>query len=336
MTESDDETVSVIYPDTPSTPAKTNQPSTPANTKKKVENVLKKKKSVSSSSHTSSSTSGYSESNDSLIGSSSSKNMANELSAIRDQFKELISAVSSLNAKVSKLESKDEDGVEEEDDYFDPEIIDPLVWLKQSFSKLRSAYKVSSNIKDNELLSVISAEALKDNTAPDFKRRIQYLLVKYKDTLCRLNSDLKLDTISSKGYAKLVELVHIKSDLLEFALTPPIDLVVLFEITELCYGISQVEKVFLDEGLHRSDFNVATDFANMFVTTNRFAASTEKERQVLRNEYAIYRKANNVKGITKQKKWKKSYSSNGKRFENKGDSKEKFQNRSFQKDKQDK
>ena len=82
------------------------------------------------------------------------------------------------------------------EDFFDPEVIDPLVWLKQSFSKLRSAYKVSSNIKDNELLSVISAEALKDNTAPDFKRRIQYLLVKYKDTLCRLNGDLKLDAIS--------------------------------------------------------------------------------------------------------------------------------------------
>ena len=334
MSESDDETVSVIYPDTPSTPG---------DTKKKVESVLRKKKttennkSVGSSSHgsssnTSSATSVGSSSKD-PSSNSGSMIMANELSAIKDQFKELISAVSSLNAKVNKLESKDEDGAEDEEDYFDPEVIDPLVWLKQSFSKLRSAYKVSSNIKDNELLSVISAEALKDNTAPDFKRRIQYLLVKYKDTLCRLNGDLKLDAISSKGYAKLVELVHIKSDLLEFALTPPIDLVVLFEITELCYGISQVEKVFLDEGLHRSDFNVATDFANMFVTTNRFAASTEKERQALRNDYAIYRKANNVKGITKQKKWKKSYSSNGKRFENKGDSKEKFHNRSFQKDK---
>src|SRR3989338_8509232 len=108
MSESDDETVSVIYPDTPSTPG---------DTKKKVESVLRKKKttennkSVGSSSHgsssnTSSATSVGSSSKD-PSSNSGSMIMANELSAIKDQFKELISAVSSLNAKVNKLESKD-------------------------------------------------------------------------------------------------------------------------------------------------------------------------------------------------------------------------------------
>ncbi|EFC35641.1 predicted protein [Naegleria gruberi] len=257
----------------------------------------------SSSNNSSSSNSGR----DSFASSSSE----HDIMAIKAQMQEMIGVLRTVTGNISELTKKVQEREEEsDDDFVNPEAISPEVWLRQTYRDLRSSYNVPSSIGDDLLLSAVSSEILKDRKQEETKRRIQYLLLKYKDVISKFAPDIRLDEINSIGYSKLVELTQIKIELLEYALNSPLDFTVMTEITELCRMICKVEALFLKEGLQVSTFDVGREFLNRYISTNSFETAAESELHNIRTTYHYYKatkQQQGPKGITKKYSKKKPF-----------------------------
>ncbi|EFC36848.1 predicted protein [Naegleria gruberi] len=155
----------------------------------------------------------------------------------------------------------------------------------------------------------------------------------------------RLQEIQSKGLQKMMEMLHLKSKLLQFALSHPLNVTNIIEITELVFLLSEVEKIFLEEGLFESNFDVANQFIQPFIQSNTFADITEKARQKKREKsivkHAITSKIQ--KPLKMKEKFQKpsshqggipnsyskpfnNYNKSGSSFQKSGDSKPKYNN----------
>ena len=260
----------------------------------------------------------------------------------------ILNAISSLGERIKHLEAvppvlQQANDLEDDPNEDSAEDSTGKHWGLSTIKEIRRHYEIGDRLSDGDVLSFVSAKTLRHYQSGDsLLTRVQTLMARFESVIHNHRSYPRLQEIQSKGLQKMMEMLHLKCRLLQFALSHPINVTNVIEITELVFLLCEVEKVFLEEGLFDSNFDVACQFIQPFIQSNTFADITEKTRQKKR-EKAIVKSAisNKIQKPQKMKdKLQKPYSQHGNNyskpfnnhsksgssFQKSGDSKPKFNN----------
>ncbi|EFC36893.1 predicted protein [Naegleria gruberi] len=281
-----------------------------------------------------------------------SKTLDNNQAGSEKNLDAILNAITSLGERIKHLEAVppvlqqanqlDEDPDEESAD----EDFTGKHWGLTTIKEIRRNYEVGDRLSDGDVLSFVSAKTLRHYSSNEaLLNRVQVLMARFESVIHNSRNYPRLQEIQSKGLQKMMEMLHLKSKLLQFALSHPLNVTNIIEITELVFLLSEVEKIFLEEGLFESNFDVANQFIQPFIQSNTFADITEKARQKKREKsvvkHAITSKIQ--KPLKMKEKFQKpsshqggipnsyskpfnNYNKSGSSFQKSGDSKPKYNN----------
>ncbi|EFC40712.1 predicted protein [Naegleria gruberi] len=286
--------------------------------------------------------------------SSQTKPLDNNQGGSEKNLDAILHAITLLGERIKHLEAvppilQEADQLDDNSDEDSAEDSTGKHWGMSTIKEIRRHYEVGDRLADGDVLSFVSAKTLRRYQTNDaLLNRVQSLMARFESVIHNHRTYPRLQEIQSKGLQKMMEMLHLKSRLLHFALSHPMNVANIIEITELVYLLCEVEKIFLEEGLFDSNFEVATNFIQPFVQSNTFADITEKARSKKREKAVIktafvgkIQKPNKMKEklnkpyTSQHNSYSKSYKSNS-NFQKSGDSKPKYNNNnsggSFSKD----
>ncbi|KAG2386347.1 hypothetical protein C9374_002793 [Naegleria lovaniensis] len=158
----------------------------------------------------------------------------------------------------------------------------------------------SGNMYTNDELYnfIINQSSLSITTASEWKARINTLLHKFEQFFTPLDSSYGADKIKSKGYKRVLEVLHKLACVSKAArMQQEFNFQFTLDSLELCELLSRLLMVFINEGTENNSFEAADDFISGYIATDNYLEMTEKEREKIRKRVQQKHQEDAIKNV---------------------------------------